>query len=291
MTKTDYILRSLAKIRHKGWELFIISRILHKLEDDEIEFVAQQLVRGSDGKRYLTDLFFPQFGIHLEVDEWQHLNSYEADRLREQDIVQATEQDMYRIPIFNEDRSAKSISEIRAHTDSFVEHIRKLKHNREGEKTFEPWDFDTKYSSETVISRGYIDIADNVTFRLQVDALRCFGFAGRGWQKGAWNIPDGTGDWVWFPRLYKHYIWNNEISADGTHIFQRAMNDQGRKHNAIQNEKARSTNQGNVIVFAKAKDALGENVLRYVGTFRHNTASSHEGAVQFDRVNTREKVR
>jgi hypothetical protein len=291
MMKAEYILRILAKIRHKGWELFVISRILHKLEDDEIEFVTQQFVRGSNGERYLTDLFFPQFGIHLEIDERQHLDSSQADKLREQDIVRVTEQDMYRIQVFNEDRSAKSVSEIRVHTDHFVEKIRRLKLNNEKENNFVPWDLDAKYASATVISRGYLDITDNVTFRLQVEALRCFGFKGRGWQKGRWNIPDGTDDWVWFPRLYQNYIWNNEMSSDGAHIFQRAINDQSREYNATQNAEARLVKQGNVIVFAKAKDALGENVLRYVGTFRHNISASNSDAIQFDRVSTREKVR
>ena len=291
MMKAEYILRILAKIRHKGWELFVISRILHKLEDDEIEFVTQQFVRGSNGERYLTDLFFPQFGIHLEIDERQHLDSSESDKLREQDIVRVTEQDMYRIQVFNEDRSPKSVSEIRAHADEFVKKIRELKLHKERENTFFPWDLDARYASATVIARGYLDITDNVTFRLQVEALRCFGFKGRGWQKGRWNIPDGTDDWVWFPRLYQHYIWNNEMSSDGAHIFQRAINDQSREYNATQNAKARLVKQGNVIIFAKAKDALGENVLRYVGTFRHNIGASNSDAIQFDRVSTREKVR
>jgi len=46
ITKTEYILRSLKKITHKKWEFFVISRILHGLSDDEIEFITQQLMKG-----------------------------------------------------------------------------------------------------------------------------------------------------------------------------------------------------------------------------------------------------
>ena len=46
--KTEYIHLSLKKISHKKWEYFLISRILHRLDDFEIEFVSQQLVRCTD---------------------------------------------------------------------------------------------------------------------------------------------------------------------------------------------------------------------------------------------------
>ena len=69
ISKQDYIYRSLKKVSHKGWETFVISRIIHGLDDDDIEFVTQQLVRLSDESRALTDLYFPQFDLHVEVDE------------------------------------------------------------------------------------------------------------------------------------------------------------------------------------------------------------------------------
>ncbi|MEK9696045.1 MAG: hypothetical protein VW270_09785, partial [Candidatus Poseidoniales archaeon] len=65
--KSSYFVRSLSKISHKGWELYVISRILHLLDDPDIEFVCQQQVRKSDGKRYLVDLYFPQLIMYIEV--------------------------------------------------------------------------------------------------------------------------------------------------------------------------------------------------------------------------------
>lgn len=284
LSQTDYILRSLAKLGHKRWELFVISRIIHQLDHD-IEFVTQQLVRGRDGQRYLTDLYLPQFALHLEVDERHHLNNQEEDRFREMDIIGETGNRVERIKTLDE------IQNVQCDADAFVDLVLELKKKKQSENSFIPWDWERRYSSEAVIERGYIDVNDNVTFRLQVDALKCFGFKGKGWQKGAWNIPDGKGDWVWFPRLYPHFIWNNELTSDGLHIFQRATCEKGRKHNESQNEKAKLENKGNVIVFAKAKDALGSNVLRFVGTFRHNLEASNEHAIQFDRVAVRERVR
>ena len=49
-SKDQYVLRNFSKIQHKQWELYIITRIVHNLNDPEIEFVCQQLIKTSDGK-------------------------------------------------------------------------------------------------------------------------------------------------------------------------------------------------------------------------------------------------
>lgn len=295
ITKADYILRSLAKIAHKRWELFVVSRIIHQLDDD-IEFVTQQLVRGQDGQRYLTDLFFPQLGVHLEIDERHHIKGANGDRLRELDIVQVTEHQIKRIKIFDDFQTEKPINEIRQASDEFLDVIRTRRREVEATGNFIPWDWETRYSAEPVIKRGHLDISDNVTFRLQAEALRCFGFAGKSIQRGTWNIPDGSGDWVWFPRLYHHSNWNNELSVDGKTLRAHAVNDEGKKRISRDLEKrSADVSQGklpeNVIVFAKAKDSLGHNLLRYVGTFQVNVTSSSDSFIQFDRLRAREDVR
>ncbi len=38
VSKNEYILRNLSKIKHKKWELFVITRITHLLNDPEIEY-------------------------------------------------------------------------------------------------------------------------------------------------------------------------------------------------------------------------------------------------------------
>ena len=292
MNKTEYILRSLSRIRHKKWEYFVVSRIIHRIDDRDIEFVTQQQVRLPDGTWKLTDLFFPQFGIHLEVDEPPHLSRKREDLRREQDIILATSHRIERLKVLDEAEAEKSLDQICSEADEFAEKILREKEMMLASGEFLPWDLESRYLSAPVIERGYLDVADNVTFRVQVEALRCFGFQGNGWQKGAWKIPDKTNDWVWFPRLYSHHIWKNELTPDGQHIFQRAANEEARQHNARQNvQAAASEKRGKIIVFAKSKDALGANLLRYVGTFQHNIDASTDKAIQFDLVSTREKVR
>ena len=52
--------------------MYVITRLIHLLDDPEIEFVCQQLIRTPNGKRYLADLCFPSLGVYLEIDEFHH---------------------------------------------------------------------------------------------------------------------------------------------------------------------------------------------------------------------------
>ncbi|NBB80982.1 MAG: hypothetical protein GVY36_16310 [Verrucomicrobia bacterium] len=291
ITKDEYTIRSLKKIRHKGWEIFVVSRILCLLDDEEIEFVTQQLVRRLDGTRYLTDLFFPQFALHVEVQEPAHDKTLQKDKLREQDIVDVTGHVVQEIKV----GGAHKMGEIKKDVDKVVNELRRLKESQVSAGTFEPWDFETRYSPERFIDKGSIAIADNAAFRRQVDALKCFGFTGKGYQKGAWTIPDGNRDNVWFPRLYEHGNWRNELTREGQVIYERALTEEGR--NSIQQqisaEKAlvdKGVSRSH-IVFAKAKDPLGFLLLRYVGTFKMNLAELSNEYIRFDRVRTEEKIR
>ncbi len=93
---------------------------------------------------------------------------------------------------------------------------------------FEPWDFEARFDPKRILDKGKFCVADNVLFRTQIDAMRCFGFTGKGWQRGVWNIPDGSGDTLWFPRLYPHGSWHNELIEGGSVISARAIDEEGR---------------------------------------------------------------
>ena len=296
MTKDDYILRSLAKVSNKKWEFYVISRIIHKLDDPEIEFVTQQLVRREDGKRALTDLFFPQFGLHLEVDESQHLEdrNAEADRKRAEDIQLITGHRIERISVAQRVSNTKvkdlSLSIVSPKIEDFISLIRSMKLQMVAKGEFEPWNFDLKYDPSRHINNGIISKRNDVVFRYQRDALRCFGYEGGHFQRGAWRVPDGSNDLVWFPRLYETSKWKNELSSDGLTIFERAINLDSQDGRKVALEKNIATER-NRIVFAKAKSPLGYQLYRYVGTFRLNAKESSGTEVRYDQVSDTEKTR
>ncbi len=288
ISKQEYILRSLSKIRHKKWEVFIISRVLHGLDDDEIEFVTQQLVRLSDGTRALTDLYFPQFNLHLEIDEPHHEKQVDKDKRREQDIINMTGHTIERIKVSDNTGRELEMKEVRKEVDSFIQRIISLKSKA---ISFTPWDWKNRYSANSVIERGHVSIDDNVVFHTQVEALRCFGFKGKGWQRGEWIIPDGSHDSVWFPRLYHHGKWHNELADNGKIIYERAINKDGVISITKQRESNLQYPKRKVIVFAKAKDVLGLNLLRYVGSFQMNLDQNESDVLRFDRFSIQEAVR
>jgi len=167
--KMEYILRSLQSIARKKWELWVISRIIHKLDDPEIEFVTQQVVRTEKHQRALVDIYFPQFNIFLEIDEPFHEKYLEEDERRAQDIVAVTEGAIHRIRVTACDtQKEKPIETILEEVDKFIDLLNKAKSEQVLKKSFTPWNFESRYDPEPIIKRGIITVSDNVLFRTQL---------------------------------------------------------------------------------------------------------------------------
>ncbi|HFF4823898.1 TPA: AbaSI family restriction endonuclease, partial [Acinetobacter baumannii] len=114
---TDYVIRQLGRTKNKRYETYVVSRIIHLLNDFTLKFVTQQFVRLSNKKIALTDLYFPQLGIHIEVDEEHHflrnskmeyslnqideplysISHTESDAMREEDIISITGHKIFRV--------------------------------------------------------------------------------------------------------------------------------------------------------------------------------------------------
>ena len=128
-SKDQYVLRNFSKIQHKQWELYIITRIVHNLNDPEIEFVCQQLIKTSDGKRYLADLCFPSLKLYYEIDEAHHSSDKNKlkDEHRQREIIDATDFEEHRIKIFDKNNKDRNISQINNEVDQFINFIKKRK--------------------------------------------------------------------------------------------------------------------------------------------------------------------
>lgn len=269
MNKDEYILRSISKISKKRLEFFVVTRVIHALENFDIEFVTQQLVRRSEKKYALTDMYFPQFELHLEIDEDHHKKEANqvADSFRSKDIVLATSHQIERID------ASLPLMQIANQTDAFIKKLLKLRDIQISRNKFVPWDFDKRYSPELYRDMREITVAQNVLFKRQANALRLFGYMGGDYQRGTWKIPNGNGDFVWFPRLYQQKNWDNELTSDGKMIVERALFKSDKK--IIYKEDCRR------VVFARASDMLGHTLYRYVGAFKHNPEQSSDGLNYF----------
>ena len=196
MDKKEFLLRQIAKTNKKNYENYVVTRVIHQLDDLSIKVVTQQYVTRRSG-RALTDLYFPQIGVHVEVDEAHHARAHnvEADAIREADIVDATDHQVLRVDV------TLPLEEIHGRVTEIVEVVQKAVAERRLSDDFHPWDLEAEYDPDTHIRRGYIDTKDDVAFRTTAEACNCFGHSYKTWQRGLARhayCPDLT---LWFPKL------------------------------------------------------------------------------------------
>jgi len=264
MNKTEFIIRQLARTKHKKFEQYVVTGIIHKISNIDLKFVTQQYVNRPEG-RALTDLFFPQLNLHIEVDEAFHKNNVKEDELREQDIIDATNHEIIRVD------ASVEITSINSQIDDVVQLI-KDKVESLGDE-FIPWDIDKEFSSEFYVKKGYISLADNVTFKTIKDACNCFGHNYSGYQKAGANHPDPN-ILLWFPKLYPNGKWDNKISNDENTIFENSIDlDIANKH--IHSHIHQLSGEKHIrIVFARVKDNLGFVLYRFKGLYKLNLERS-----------------
>ncbi|MEM9716733.1 MAG: AbaSI family restriction endonuclease [Pseudomonadota bacterium] len=291
-SKDDYVLRSLSKIKHKKWELFVISKIVHTLVErhQDIEFVCQQAIK-TDRELHprLVDFFLPQFGLYLEVDEQHHetKNNKDEDIKRTQDIVRVSNLKEKRIAVMNvETGRNKSLHTISEEVDELLAELSSKKQELIASGAFEPWDFENRFNPQKFIEKGFVSISDNPVFRLQKQALSCFGYTGGNYQRAKWVLPYDKSKFVWFPRLYNMGTWHNELSEDGTVIIER----ESKGENGMRPEIYKPDDSTR-IVFARYLDVLGKHVYRYLGEFQINREKSTSRENVFDRVFDRTETR
>gem|GEM_PF-5011018 len=97
MNKKEFLLRQFAKTNKKNYENYVVTRVIHKLDDPTVKFITQQYVSRPERRRALTDLYIPQIAFHVEIDEGHHKNIVEVDMVREADIIDATGHTIVRV--------------------------------------------------------------------------------------------------------------------------------------------------------------------------------------------------
>ena len=265
MEKLNYVLRQLSKTNKKNLENYVVTRIWHKLDDLDIKFITQQYVKRTNGSYALTDMYFPQFNLHVEVDEKHHKANYKEDNIRERDIISQSGHEIIRID------ADCSIELVNKQVDNLVNRIKDLK-STSGD-SFVKWDPVKESSSTTYIEKGLISIGDKVAFKRIVDAINCFGVKYKGWQKGGIEHPIEENVLIWFPKLYSNDLWENSISLDDSIIYEKsAIPSKVKQH---MNEII-SSGVYERIVFARVKDNFGHIMYRFKGKYTLDLQQSCE---------------
>jgi very-short-patch-repair endonuclease len=258
--KKEYIARQLARTHNKKYENYVITRIWHKLDRLDVKLVTQQYVSRSNGHA-LIDLYFPQIGLFIEVDEDHHHTkaNLSADMIRDKDVVAATENQIIRVDV------TKSIEDIHRHIDDIFILIHEL--IEELGNSFIPWNITQENDPLTYINKGKISLKDNVAFSTSKDACNCFGYNYKSFQRGGTKHPNKSDTTIWFPKLYPHGEWENKISSDGRIIWERNMDE---TKNSEQVQKWLDDKRDLRIVFAQGRDSLGFMRYRFKGVFKLN---------------------
>ena len=255
MEKRDYITRQFSRTEKKRFEHYVVTRIWHLLDDLTIKFVTQQYVTRPNG-RALTDMFFPQLKIHIEIDEEQHKKNIEWDKLREVDIINATSHEICRVDV------TKDIISINKEIDCIV---KKLKVTKKQIEDFKEWDIKAEQNPQTYINSGVIRVEDGVAFRKMIDAANCFGNNYKNLQGGGAKHPFELNKSIWFPKLYINKDWRNKISDDEETITE-ICEDQTFRQKHI--DKHINSPIHNRIVFARVKSPLGDVMYRFKGEYQ-----------------------
>lgn len=280
MNKFKFICRQLSKAQNKTFEHYIVTRIWHLLNDTDVKFITQQYVVRPLG-RALTDMYFPQLHTHIEIDEEHHNYQIPFDKIREADIINATGHKVLRV------KTNQSIEEINLEIDNIVAELNKAKLERQD---FNPWDFEAEQNPATYISRGYIDLKDDVAFRTMVDAANCFGntYKPKGIWTGGAKHPKEAGKFIWFPKLYKNGKWDNTISDDENTITEMCID-----QNIAQPHIQQSIMDAHIkrIVFARVKSPLGYIMYRFKGEYELDLSRTNQtNGTVFRRINHRVKT-
>lgn len=260
-TEVDFYSRMLSAIKKKGYETYAISRILHRLDDPDIELVTQQAVRLDNGKLALLDLYLPQFGIGVEIDEEHHFSegSVEADKLREKAIVRVTESHMRRIRVKNTD----PLITLTHLVDALIADIQKWKEEAVTTGAFTPFVYGHRHDPahwRNVV--GKVRIGDDIQMHSTADVCALFGKDYKLWRQGVLALPDAMQ--VWMPTLDQEGVtsrrdWKNQLTRDGKTIVQTQLRD---GNFTPAKEQPRS------IVFAKFKDPVfTTQYYRFLGVF------------------------
>ncbi|WP_142785930.1 AbaSI family restriction endonuclease [Changchengzhania lutea] len=281
MTELEYIIKQISKTNKKNYENYVVTRIWHGLNCLDIKFVTQQYVNRPNGYA-LTDMFFPQFDLHIEIDEPAHISREELDKKREIDVINSTNHCFERIAITD------STNAINEQTDKIIELIKNLRRKKTKNNTYEPWDLEKEFSPDFYRKKGYLDIKENPAFRTILDASNCLGQNYKGVQRAYFKSKIYDNHYLWFPKFYENADWDNKISDDGETIFEKCKID-GRidtHYSDLINSPIKR------IAFPRSIDNLGFVLYKFKGIFEiDKERSSPENGMVYKRIHTRFEIK
>ncbi len=266
--KLDYMARLFRKISHKRFECYVLQRLWHRLNDDRIKFVVQQYVRREkDDKFALADLYLPQLGIIVEVNEAFH---YASERKKYIDATRNAEISKITGAIVKVVDCTQLLPAIHAQIDDIVKLIRQKIEEKESMGCFKPWGGEDTMTVNYYKRKGYVRVEDDDYFKTIDDICGVFdtnvkhlGYL----RAGGADIPSTKDYILWFPSAVNSSKWHNELVNNQEMIESNDDIIKKEKHfKSIISEYEKKTLRKR-ITFFREKDDLGFNFYRFIGVF------------------------
>ncbi|NHB70320.1 AbaSI family restriction endonuclease [Perlabentimonas gracilis] len=271
--KLDYISRLFQRTSSKRIEHYVITRIWHLIDNYDVKITPQQYVTRQHINYALTDVYFPQVGIHVEINEPAHY--YSNDRIindlkRRKEIETNTGHSVFVIDCSLE------LKEIHSQIDELVSLIKKSVNEKVAKGTFKPWCPEKEHNPIYWKEKGIITISDEVSFHTIEDICLLFdadhrktirGFL----RKGGIQNPKRNDLFIWWPSERQRSGWINtydEINGTitETHSDTKKKVDHFNWHTQGSHYR---------IVFFHYKDILGLTNYKYVGVFTNDKELSN----------------
>jgi len=267
MDKKRILVQQIARTNKKSYENYVVTRIVHGVDDLDVEFVTQQYVKRPDGFGF-ADLYIPQINLFVEVDEGHHRRKVDADEIRDVDFALATGARTKRIRV---DRK-RSLVQINRDTDRVVAWIQREIKKQCETGTFVPWNPMKEMDPITWIKRKRIHVDDKVAFRRSFEACRCMGLNYDGFQRGGAKHPVEPNTLIWFPKLYPNAKWDNRFDDKTGVITEKCADRKERRRHVA---KWCGSPQKRRIVFARVRSNLGDVMYRFRGVFELDESASN----------------
>lgn len=272
--KLNYISRLFQRTSKKRIEHYVISRIWHLLDDYDIKMTPQQYVSREKLKYALTDVYFPQFGIHVEVNEPAHYSSEEniyRDRLRQSQIEMNTGHKVYVI------NCNDSIEGIHKQIDRLVFDINKAAVELKEQGEFKPWHPEREHNPYYWKQKGIISTKDEISLHTIEDICLLFGAdpkkTKRGFlRKGGIKHPEFPEILLWWPSERPRSGWQNNFNAITKTITETHTDIKKKINHYRKHSKEKHTR----VVFFHYKDILGMTNYKYVGVYSNDREKSNE---------------
>lgn len=280
--RLDYISRVFTKLKSKPIEKYVITRIWHFMDDLEVKVIPQQYVKREYQRYALTDLYFPQLMLHIEINEPAHYTNeerIEIDNLRKKEIINSTNHKVVEIDCRG------NIEALNERIEDVVTFIKsEIKTLRETNK-FKAWRPQDEYSVQYYKTQEWLRVEDDVQLKTIEDICQLFdaNFKKRGFLRpGAVNHPSKEDVIIWWPSTKKRQGWINEVREDESIILETNEDETTRRNhilNALNNPKKER------YVFLHNRDNLGIISYKFKGVFRiHEKESTMDKGVIWSRI-------